>query len=319
MKKLLAVLLAVCIALSVGLCVFAGGDGGHVTNEKELEEYRELYFSNQWRIDGLRRFFLYVDDKELSKNMRGGKNMEALRSTLDGAYYYNLKNIDELYALLDEYVNGTYISHAKSYLDADSSLYLLKHIELEWRLCQAYLDTYCTTCDNEYVCAGVYYDECIGKYKGCDSSVINAGLNANPTAKTAYEAFKTDSWTIPAYYDDNFSVVQATTKLNTLIVQCKALIDMINDTNPRFKPPQSSMPNPTWPTTTKPATTTTTTTKPATTTTTKPAATTATTATTMTTTKPATPPPRTIGNTSYVSTPWNWFMYVFFLGFLWMR
>ena len=73
-------------------------------------------------------------------------------------------------------------------------------------------------------------------------------------------------------------------------------------------------------TTTKPATTTTTTTKPATTTTTKPATTSTTSTTsTTTTTKPVAPPPKTIGNTSYAASAWNWFMYIFFFGFLWMK
>lgn len=78
---------------------------------------------------------------------------------------------------------------------------------------------------------------------------------------------------------------------------------------------------PTTTTTTKPATTTTTT-KPATTTTkpattaTKPVTTTTKPATTTTATKPS---PKTIGKTSYISNFWNWFMYIFFFGFLWMK
>jgi len=72
------------------------------------------------------------------------------------------------------------------------------------------------------------------------------------------------------------------------------------------------------PTTTKPSTTTTkpstTTTKPSTTTT-KPATTT----TRPVTTQPAPSPLRYIGNTSYLATGWNWFMYIFLFGWIWMK
>ena len=78
-------------------------------------------------------------------------------------------------------------------------------------------------------------------------------------------------------------------------------------------------------TTTKPATTattTTTTTSTTTTTTTTPTITTTSTSSTSSTaapTKPVVSSPKTIGNTSYAASAWNWFMYIFFFGFLWMK
>jgi len=69
------------------------------------------------------------------------------------------------------------------------------------------------------------------------------------------------------------------------------------------------------PTTTKPPVTTT---KPSTTTTKAPVTTTK--APTTTTQPPITTQPvKTVGNTSYISNFWNWFMYIVFFGFIWMK